>query len=232
VSVVFLVPALDAERSVGRVVSELLDSWPKERGEATVLVVDDGSSDDTAAVAERAGAVVLRHATNLGKGAALHTGLTEALRRGATLAVSVDADGQHPAEEAVRVALDPAPRAALVLGVRDLEHAGAPRANRVSNAISNFFLSLFAGRNLADTQCGLRRYPLPETLWLGAHAQGYAFEAEVLLRAALSGWAVAQIPIRVLYPRGAERVSHFHPVRDPARIVARVVFTLFVATRS
>ncbi len=224
---VAIVPAYQAGASVAAVVSGLIKLWPDHPGQAAVIVVDDGSTDDTAEQARAAGAHVVRHSENRGKGAALRTALFEALELGAEMAVSVDADGQHPPEEALGLALDPAPAEALVLGVRNLERDGAPRANRVSNGISNFFLSLFSRRPLADTQCGLRRYPVRATLALDARADGYAFEAEVVLRAARAGWKIAQVPVRVLYPE--ERVSHFHVVRDPARIVARVVATLVSA---
>jgi glycosyltransferase involved in cell wall biosynthesis len=225
--VLAVVPAYQAERSVGAVVRGLR----AELGDAPVIVVDDGSSDGTATEAEQAGAIVVRHAENRGKGAALVSGFERALELGADAAVTVDADGQHPPEEARRVAEEAAPRSALVLGVRDLVAAAAPRANRFSNAFSNRFLSWFGGRRLLDTQCGLRRYPLPEACALGAHSPGYAFEAEVLLRAARGGWEIAQIPVRVLYPPGRERVSHFHAVRDPARIVYRVLETTLTVPR-
>jgi hypothetical protein len=144
--------------------------------------------------------------------------------------VTVDADGQHPASEALKLLVaEPDPRA-LVLGVRDLAAAGAPRANQVSNQISNFFLSLFTGRRLADTQCGLRRYPLSASLDLDARDDGYAFEAEVILRAVATGVRIVEVPVRVVYPPEHERVTHFDSVRDPARIVTRVVKTL-VLTR-
>lgn len=224
---VAIVPAYQAGASVAAVVSGLIKLWPDQPGHPAVIVVDDGSTDDTAERARAAGAHVVRHGENRGKGAALRTALLEALELGAEMAVSVDADGQHPPEEALGLALDPAPPEALVLGVRNLERDGAPRANRISNGISNFFLSLFSRRPLADTQCGLRRYPVRASLALDARADGYAYEAEIVLRAARAGWKIAQVPVRVLYPE--ERISHFHVVRDPARIVARVVATLVSA---
>ncbi|GMV16281.1 MAG: glycosyltransferase family 2 protein [Polyangiaceae bacterium] len=222
--VLAVVPAYFAERSVGALARELRALWP-DTGEAPpVIVVDDGSADDTSGAARAAGAYVVRHPHNRGKGAALLTGFERARAFEADAVVSVDADGQHPAEEAVRLALHPAPRESLILGVRDLVGAGAPRANQRSNAISNFFLSRFTGRELRDTQCGLRRYPLEKTLALAPRSEGYAFEAEVLLRAARANWDIVQIPVRVLYP--PDRRTHFHVVRDPARIVFRVVSTL------
>ncbi len=149
-----------------------------------------------------------------------------ALALGATTAVTVDADGQHLSDEAVKLSLHDAPKDALVLGVRDLARDGAPRANRFSNGISNFFLSRFTKRSLHDTQCGLRRYPLAATLALGGKDDGYAFEAECVLRAARAGLPIVEVPVRVYYPPEETRVTHFHSVRDPARIVYRVVATL------
>jgi glycosyltransferase involved in cell wall biosynthesis len=182
-------------------------------------------------VAPRLGVHVLRHSKNRGKGAALRSGLARAKSLGARVAVTLDADRQHPIEEALHVLDHDAPPAALVLGVRDLAAAGAPRANQFSNAFSNVWLSAFAGRRLADTQCGLRRYPVTETLALGAKANGYGFEAEVILRASRAGWPVVQVPVRVFYPPEHERVSHFHSVRDPFRIVMRILYTAALATR-
>jgi len=225
--VLAIVPAYQAERSVGAVVRGLRAAL----GVEPVIVVDDGSTDGTATEAERAGAVLVRHPQNRGKGAALHSGFARALELGADAAVTVDADGQHPPEEALRVAQHPAPRTTLVLAVRDLVRDGAPRANRFSNAFSNRFLSWFGRRPLADTQCGLRRYPLPETLSLGARSPGYAFEAEVLLRAVRRGWDVAELATRVIYPPPGERLTHFHSVRDPARIVYRVLESTLVVPR-
>ena len=222
-----VVPAFQAERSVGGVVRGLRAAL----GDVPIIVVDDGSTDGTAREAEAAGAVVVRHERNRGKGAALRTGFERVLELGGDTAVTVDADGQHPPEEAARVAHHPAPRTAFVLGVRDLARDGAPPSSRFSNAFSNRFLTWFGGRPLADTQCGLRRYPLPEIATLGARSRGYAFEAESLLRAARRGWEIVELPVRVFYPPPRERLSHFHVVRDPARIIYRVLETTLLVRR-
>jgi len=216
-----IVPAFDAAATVGQVVRELR-SWL----DVPVIVVDDGSADTTGDVARRAGAVVLRHPTNRGKGAALRTGLSEAARQGIPLAVTVDADGQHPAESARSVLHGSEDPRALVLGVRDLVRDGAPRSNRFGNGVSNFFISRLARRPLRDTQCGLRRYPVEETLALGSHADGYAFEGEVVLRALARGVPLVEVPVVVIYPAEDGR-THFHRVLDPTRIVATVVRTMF-----
>jgi len=222
-----IIPAYDAARTVADVVREVLAVWPEPDA---VFVVDDGSSDATAELARAAGAQVVVHGTNRGKGEALRTGMQSAYDAGFDVAISIDADGQHPAASAkqlleVRVGPD-----ALVLGIRDLAGAGAPRSSQISNRISNFFLTLFSGTELADTQCGLRRYPLPSALELAGTDAGYAFEAEIILRALAARVPVIEVPTEVFYPDESERISHFHSVKDPARIVLRVVKTLW-ATR-
>jgi glycosyltransferase involved in cell wall biosynthesis len=216
-----VVPALDAAATVGAVVDDLR----RELG-VGVIVVDDGSTDETADVARARGATVVRHARNLGKGAAIETGLREAARAGASVAVTVDADGQHPATSARLVLEGNGDPRALVLGVRDLVRDGAPRSNRFGNAVSNVFLSAFTGRALRDTQCGLRRYPVREALALGARATGYAFEAEVVLRAVDAGLPLVEVAVPVVYPAGQEHKTHFRTVRDPTRIVGTVVATV------
>ncbi len=217
-----VVPAFNAAPTVGSVVSGLREALALE--EEAILVVDDGSADTTASRALEAGAVLVRHPRNRGKGAALRSGLERARALGFDVALTVDADGQHPAASAKAVLLaDPDPRT-LVLGVRDLARVGAPRMNRFSNGISNYFLSRFAGRPLADTQCGLRRYPIEDTLALSARAEGYAYEAEVLLLAIAAKIPLRELVVPVDYPE--DRVTHFHAVRDPARIIGTVLRTL------
>jgi glycosyltransferase involved in cell wall biosynthesis len=220
-----VIPAYDAARTIATVVHDVRAAWG-DLGD--VIVVDDGSHDETRAIAERAGAVVVAHDVNHGKGRALRTALEEAHRRGHVAAVTIDADGQHPADDAARLARHGDDLGALVLGIRDLRGAGAPRPNQISNAISNGFLSLFSRTRLRDTQCGLRRYPLPLALRLGGRDDGYAFEAEIILLAIAAGAPVVEVPIRVVYPE--DRTTHFDSVRDPMRVIQRVVKTL-VSTR-
>jgi glycosyltransferase involved in cell wall biosynthesis len=219
--VCIVVPALDARDTVGQVIEEVRSACG-----VVTIVVDDGSSDGTDSVAREHGAVVLRHSRNRGKGAAIVTGLLEAARAGFDCAVTVDADGQHPAISAHAVLTAPAAPHALVLGVRDLVGDGAPNSNRFGNLVSNVFLSGFSGRRLEDTQCGLRRYPVTDTLALGTRARGFAFEAEVILRAVAAGVPVVEIPVVSTYPKGAGVRTHFRYSRDPAAIVATVVRTV------
>jgi glycosyltransferase involved in cell wall biosynthesis len=223
----YLIPAYQASRSLPQVLADLRAHDP----DGALLVVDDGSTDGTGDVARAAGIDVVTHDGNRGKGVALRSGFAWLAERGFDAAVTVDADGQHRAEDAVLLAKHGAPRGAIVLGVRDLARDGAPKPNQFSNRFSNWWVSRFSGLRLSDTQCGLRRYPLQATLALGSDARGYGFECEMLVRAARRGIPIVEVPVSVIYPPKAERVSHFHVVLDPVRIVVRLVHTALTVAK-
>jgi len=189
-----------------------------------VLVVDDGSTDGTGDRAREAGAEVIVHPINRGKGRALLTGWAAAAERGWSHAVTVDADAQHPPEEipALLEAMRAEPDA-LVVGCRDMHSENVPRSSRVGRAVSDFMLWAAASHELEgerpDSQCGFRVYPLQHVLALGMTGRRYEFEMEILVRAAWQGVPLRARPIRVHYPEPDERVSHFHKWRDNARIV-------------
>jgi len=226
-----IIPAYESATTLEGVIVDLRRSLPTVRAE-DIFVVDDGSRDQTENVARSTGARVFRQPRNRGKGTALLRGLEEARWCGYEVALTVDADGQHPGASASAVFCASDDPHALVLGVRDLVGEGAPLKNRFSNRVSNLFLSWFARRLLADTQCGLRRYPVRDTLALRAEAPGYAFEAEVLLRACAAGVPIVEKAVHVVYPPEEDRVTHFDSVRDPLRIVVAVVRTVHALART
>ncbi len=216
-----LIPAYQAAATVGAVVTGA-------RAHCTrVLVVDDGSADATGAAAAAAGAEVIRHAVNGGKGAALRTGLDALAAAGVARALTLDADGQHLPDEipTLLAASDTAPQA-IVVGVRRKEGHEIARANRFGNWIADRLLRLVAGRPLPDTQSGFRVYPVAATLALGTEGSRFDFETEVLLRAARHGIALVGVPVRVHYPPVAVRVSHYRPWVDTLRIIRTVLRVL------
>jgi glycosyltransferase involved in cell wall biosynthesis len=217
-----IIPAFEAGKTIGAVVADV-------RGYcARIVVVDDGSADDTAARAASAGAEVLRHAVNSGKGAAIITGMKMLGRDGMARVLTLDADGQHLGSEipALLAASDGVPHA-IVVGVR--KKAGHPIAfiNRVGNWFADRVLRLVAGRPLPDTQSGFRIYPVAATLALDVQSTRYDFETEVLLRAARRGMNLIGVPVAVYYPPVAERVSHYRPTKDTLRIIRTVLRSVF-----
>jgi glycosyltransferase involved in cell wall biosynthesis len=213
-----LIPALDCEATLGDVVRAA------RAHVAQVLVVDDGSRDGTAQVAAAAGAEVLRHAANRGKGAALRTGLRALRERGATHAITLDGDGQHLPDD-IPVLLRAAAEApsALVLGARQHPAGSLAKVRAFGNRFANRWVEIACGASLEDTQSGFRVYPLRETLALGCRADRFAFETEVIIRAVRAGIAIRSVPVRVWNPPPGERVSHFRGVRDTVRIVFTVI---------
>ncbi|MEW6264802.1 MAG: glycosyltransferase family 2 protein [Thermodesulfobacteriota bacterium] len=182
----------------------------------TVIVVDDGSTDDTPAkLREAQGIQLLTHDRNLGKGAALMTGLIAAAAR-ADWAITVDADGQHDPAEAINlIASVPRGVRPIVLGRRLGMKAGkVPWTSRWGRRFSNFWVWVAGGPWLADSQSGFRMYPLPETLDLQPRSLRFQFEMEILILAAWRGLPVIEAPINVRYDLPGGRVSHFKPGLD------------------
>lgn len=214
-----LIPAYKPGEALEKLVSVLLESGVEE-----IVLVDDGSGPEFAARFTRLEQFdrvhVVRHAVNLGKGAALKTGMNFALVnfpdcRGV---VTADADGQHDASDILRVATRLREDShGLLLGVR--EFAGAvPLRSRVGNTLTRGLLYLVAGQKLADTQTGLRGIPAA----LAAHllrvpSSGYEFELDMLMACKYQGFPIEQIPIRTIYEDG-NKSSHFHPIFDSMRI--------------
>lgn len=190
-----------------------------------VLVLDDGSTDGSGDAAKKAGAEVVTHEVNAGKGQALLTGWRAAADRGFSHAICMDADGQHLAEDlpAFVEAIAREPNA-IHAGTRPKTGPNVPRSAEIGRAISDFMLWASSAKELAgelpDSQCGFRAYPIAHVLALHLVARRYSMEMEVLVRAAWLGVPLKALPISVFYPPAEERVSHFHKWRDNGRIVS------------
>lgn len=201
-----------------------------------VIVVDDGSTDRTAANIEGIkGVMVLHHTVNRGKGAAIKTGFAAAARF-ADWAITIDGDGQHDPADALRL-IDaiPAGERPIVIGMRaDMLGDDVPWTSRFGRGFSNFWVRASGGPRARDTQSGFRIYPLPEALELGARADRYQFEVEIMARAGWRGMAAVEAPISVTYSPGSGRVSHFMPFRDFMRnsaVFSRLIFQRIMVPR-
>lgn len=182
-----------------------------------VYVVDDGSTDGSGDRARAAGATVVVHPRNRGKGAALATGMQAIAEAGYTHAICLDADGQHdPADIPRFAAAIAAEPVAVFAGVRDL--STAPESSRFGRRFSNFWIWIETGWRVADSQCGFRAYPLAPVLALGLQPGRYEWEVAVLTRLLWDGVPVRDLDCRVYYPPPEERVSSFRMFRDNARI--------------
>jgi len=200
-----LIPCFNHSATVGAVARAALAHAP-------VIVVDDGSTEK---LPELSGCEVVRLAQNRGKAAALRAGFHRAAELGFTHAITMDADGQHFAEDLPQFLLESAKQPdAYLVGVRNFRDAGCPTHRRRSNAISTFWYRVETGVRLRDTQCGFRCYPLALVQRLKIKSNRYAYELEFMVRAAWVGTPIVAVPVKCTYAVAQTGASHFRPVRD------------------
>jgi glycosyltransferase involved in cell wall biosynthesis len=205
-----LIPAYNEAERIGDVV-RLAGRHVDE-----VVVVDDGSVDDTAAVAERAGATILRHQENRGKGAAIATALDYFGRSAAETAVLLDADGQHdPTEIGKFVEATEKGGVEVVVGTRMGDVRKMPLVRLWTNQFTSWVTSKLSGQRVPDSQCGYRLVRRAVLKDLKLSTTRFETETEMLIQAGRAGHKIGSVPIRTIYQ--AERSSRIHPWRDTVR---------------
>ncbi len=188
---IVIIPAHNESKTIANVISKIKLYTPN------ILVVDDGSQDQTALQAQNAGAQVLRHRVNLGKGAALKTGCEYALQHGAKNIIALDADGQHDPKEIPHFwkALQ---NHDIVFGTRKVPDT-MPRVLRFGNRFISSFLKTLYGMNIQDTQCGYRAFTADAYQKIKWDALDYYVETEMIIRAGKQKLTHTMIPIQTIY---------------------------------
>ncbi len=210
-----LVPAYNEAVHIGAVVAGARAYLP-------VLVVDDGSTDETAVQAQQAGARVLHQELNQGKGAALKAGFRQALQWGYEAVLTLDADGQHdPAEIPRFLEAYRSQQADLIIGERDFRHI--PAVRRLANTLGRISFSWALGQPVRDNQSGYRLVSsrLVQAL-LASKEQGFQFEVEMIVVCVRGGYRLGWVPIRTIY---AGEASHINPLRHLVEFLTMVVRT-------
>ena len=187
-----------------------------------VVVINDGSTDDTAAVAARAGTLVITHLRNRGKGAALRTGFAYALQSGYEAVVTLDSDGQHDPSEIPKLLEAAAkPDGAMVVGRRVFDAPMMPFARRSTNRFMSWLISKMAGAPMPDSQCGFRVIRRDALATLRLSSRRFDIETEMLLAAARGKWPIRFVPIRTIYE---DHASHIRPIVDGLRFFRLVLW--------
>ena len=186
-----------------------------------VIVVIDGCTDDTRERLDEAKVNVARvdYPENRGKGHALVAGFKKALEMKYDYAITIDADGQHTPED-IPVFVETLQQhpGSLIIGARNLHQENMPQGNTFANKFSNFWFKIQTGIALQDTQTGYRLYPLQRLSGLRWITSRYEAELELLVFSAWANIPIHSVPVHVYYPPKEERVSHFRPFADFARI--------------
>ncbi|MGB2897073.1 MAG: glycosyltransferase family 2 protein [Anaerolineales bacterium] len=208
-NVIVLIPAWNEAIRIRPILEVFRDSQP-------VLLVDDGSSDDTAAVAREVGVNVVVHPQNMGKGVALSTGFAWALERGYDAVLTLDADGQHDPEEAPKfIEAYERGEGDLIIGRREFREMPLIRA--LGNRISTWMLSRVLGIKIYDNQCGYRLYSSKLLETVDLERPGFEFEVEVIVETVAAGLKIGWVPVRTIY--GIDKKSYFHPVHDSLQVL-------------
>lgn len=210
-----IIPTYNNVRTIGKVITDVLKYCSQ------VIVVDDGCTDGTSAEIRSLSShiTIVSYQPNRGKGHALVAGFRKAKEMGFTHVITIDADGQHFADD-IPVFIKELDNHTdtIVVGARNLTEENMPRGNTFANKFSNFWFRLQTGINLQDTQSGFRLYPISALRGLRFITSRYEAELELLVFSAWAGTPIVSVPVRVYYPPADERVSHFRPIYDFVRI--------------
>jgi len=206
-----LIPAYMEQRMIRDVVFRVREYI------SDVIVIDDGSLDRTSEEAAAAGAVVIRHARNLGKGVAINTGFDYARKNNFNYLITMDADGQHdPADIPRFVEAYERTGIPVLIGNRMGERSAMPLMRKLTNLSMSWMLSRAMKQYVPDTQCGFRLYRCNVLPFIEVMSTRYAAESEILLHIAARGIRVDSVPIAVIYRNERSKIN---PFRDTLRFL-------------
>ncbi len=204
-----VIPALNEEHRIAEVVRRVKGHVPE------VIVIDDGSRDGTAREAAAAGAVVLKHDANRGKGAALETGFRYVRDRGFDFVITLDGDGQHdPADLPRFIEAHQRTAVPVLVGNRMADTGRMPLLRRLTNEFMSWLLSREMGQSVPDTQCGYRLFRCDVIPLVSAESTRFAAESEVLLQLADQGVQIGSVPVATIY---RDEKSKINPFKDTLR---------------
>lgn len=214
-----LLPAFNADETVGKVARRV-----KELG-FDVVVVDDGSTDKTAELSSKSGAVVISHLRNRGKGQALQTGFEYVRRMNYDGVVTLDSDGQHDPDEITHLLrAGEVQHAAIVVGNRMPDAAHMPPLRWRTNRFMSSVVSWVARQSIPDSQCGFRMIRKEVLDSVPIRTKHYEVETELLLKAAAKKWKIVSVPVRAIYDKNQR--SHIRPVIDGVRFAGLILSQL------
>jgi glycosyltransferase involved in cell wall biosynthesis len=214
-----IIPAYNAARTLPSLMSQINKSYADLR----VLVVDDGSSDGSATAAQNAGAMVLAHDGNRGKGEALKTGFAYAIEQGYDAVITMDADLQHSPAEIQRFLDAHHDGQTILVGVRRRDQT-MPFARKVSNSLTSFVSSMFCGARIHDSQSGYRLIPVAVLKNVTLSSSRFDLEPELLIKAARAGYRIESVEISTIYNAGR---SWINPPVDTIRFLIMLAKSLF-----
>jgi len=208
-----LIPAYNASSTI----SELIEKASKFIEKSNIVVIDDGSQDETFAVAQKSGAIVLSHKENKGKGEALKTGFKFALEKNYDVCFTIDADLQHD-PSSIPDFLGKANENfdGILIGTRDISLKRMPLARWLTNNLTSAILSILSGQTIRDSQSGYRLISTQVLKRVKLKAKKYDLESEIVVKAGRKGFKIEKVPIKTIYHGGK---SFINPFVDTGRFI-------------
>jgi glycosyltransferase involved in cell wall biosynthesis len=214
-----VIPAFNAAKSLSALIPQIKRLHP----DFDILVVDDGSADESGKMAGTAGAIVITHDRNRGKGEALKTGFAYGIAHDYDAVITIDADLQHDPTEIQRFLDAYSDDRTILIGVRRRDKT-MPFARKMSNSLTSFVSSVFCGARILDSQSGYRLIPTPILKDITLSSSRFDLEPELLIKAVRAGYGVRSIEISTIYHTGR---SWINPPIDSIRFLIMLVKSLF-----
>ncbi|MDD5730961.1 MAG: glycosyltransferase family 2 protein [Candidatus Omnitrophica bacterium] len=214
-----IIPAYNEAKTISGIVS-LIRSQAIE-----VVIIDDGSLDNTSGLAQENGAFVIKNTQNQGKGASLNKGFNYALDKGFDAVITMDGDGQHlPEEIPDLIGAAEAKKADIVLGNRMQNTKGMPFVRILTNKFMSWLISVIAKQDIPDTQCGFRLIKKEVLKSVFIKSSKYEAESEILIKASRAGFKIASVPVKTVYLGEASKIN---PVTDTFRFLKYIIRELW-----
>lgn len=213
-----VIPAYNAAATISELIRQIRVVLP----EAQILVVDDGSSDGTGELAKRAGATVLTHPQNRGKGEALKTAFAEALDRGADAVIQIDADLQHDPKYLTEMVREFEKSGTdIIIGSRNFNVGGMPWDRHLTNWLTSYAITKMGGVKVQDSQSGYRLLSRKALQSVDAPSSKYDYESEYLILAGRAGLTIGSIPISTIYEGQKSSIHKWHDTKRFLRLVRK-----------
>ncbi|MFH0935768.1 MAG: glycosyltransferase family 2 protein [Candidatus Omnitrophota bacterium] len=210
-----LIPTFNEAGAIGGLIEKI------RQHDLSVIVVDDGSRDNTSVIAREKGAVVLRNPANEGKGASLKKGFGFALEQNYDAVITMDGDGQHrPDDIPYFMRLAQYSQSGIFIGNRMSRAANMPLLRLLTNKFMSWLISAIAKQKIPDTQCGFRLIKKEVLERLKLRTSKYETESEILIKAARAGFKIESVPIKSVY---SGEKSKIHPFVDTLRFFRFII---------
>jgi glycosyltransferase involved in cell wall biosynthesis len=220
--ILIIIPAYNEEKSIENLLKELKKNFKN------ILVIDDGSTDKTKEIVQNEEVILISHKINKGKGEALKTGFKYAIEKNFPAVITMDGDGQHLPEEALKFVekYKKNKKTGILIGKRDIFSRDMPLIRKITNISMSILISILSFQWIPDTQCGFRLIKTDVIKRIRLYTSHFETESEILIKACLKGIKIKSIPVTTVY---REEKSKIKPLKDTIRFFKMLLIIFFIS---